>query len=280
MRPVYIPLIVASGLIRIRILNVRGVMVFAFNSSIGGLTAQYSNPCMWDCQLSIIRRSFKIKGNDRSSEVIKMLEWIGFLPLLGLTGNWRGYRMGGKAIGGANMSTDMKKKFEAARAAGNMDQAKALADKSQDVKDARKADGTIKIEKGFYVRDTLVSPDRFNALPEGQKKEILALQKEFEAIGYVDVRTQLGPDQKSRMSKRQQDSMSQRTLKAFEVERKIKEALKPKTQKDAEKRKAEKDDYNISILSGHDNGNLLYINHFYANVLQHQCDQIKTTKCL
>ena len=174
--------------------------------------------------------------------MLEWIEWIGILPVLGLTGNWRGYRMGGKAIGGASMSTDMKKKFEAARASGNMDQAKALADKAQDVKDARKADGTIKIEKGFYVRDTLVSPDRFNALPEGQKKEILALQKEFEAIGYVDVRTQLGPDQKSRMSKRQQDSMSQRTLKAFEVERKIKEALKPKTQKDAEKRKAEKDE--------------------------------------
>jgi hypothetical protein len=58
-----------------------------------------------------------------------MLEWIGLLPLLGLTGNWRGYRMGGKAIGGNNMSTDMKKKFEAARAAGDMDKAKALADK-------------------------------------------------------------------------------------------------------------------------------------------------------
>ena len=71
-----------------------------------------------------------------------MLEWIGFLPLLGLTGNWRGYRMGGKAIGGASMSTDMKKKFEAARASGNMDQAKALADKAQDVNDKKKGSRT------------------------------------------------------------------------------------------------------------------------------------------
>ena len=69
-----------------------------------------------------------------------MLEWIGFLPLLGLTGNWRGYRMGGKAIGGASMSTDMKKKFEAARASGNMDQAKALADKAQKFNDDKKAE--------------------------------------------------------------------------------------------------------------------------------------------
>ena len=72
--------------------------------------------------------------------MLEWIEWIGILPVLGLTGNWRGYRMGGKAIGGASMSTDMKKKFEAARASGNMDQAKALADKAQDVKDAKKAE--------------------------------------------------------------------------------------------------------------------------------------------
>ena len=69
-----------------------------------------------------------------------MLEWIGFLPLLGLTGNWRGYRMGGKAIGGSSMSTDMKKKFEAARASGKVDEAKAIADKAQEVKDKKKAE--------------------------------------------------------------------------------------------------------------------------------------------
>ena len=72
--------------------------------------------------------------------MLEWIEWIGILPVLGLTGNWRGYRMGGKAIGGANMSTDMKKKFEAARAAGNMDQAKALADKAQKFNDDKKAE--------------------------------------------------------------------------------------------------------------------------------------------
>jgi hypothetical protein len=69
-----------------------------------------------------------------------MLEWIGLIPLLGLTGNWRGYRMGGKAIGDHKMSTDLKKKFEDARASGNMDQAKAIADKAQAAKDKRKAE--------------------------------------------------------------------------------------------------------------------------------------------
>ena len=79
-----------------------------------------------------------------------MLEWIGLLPLLGLTGNWRGYRMGGKAIGGASMSTDMKKKFEAARASGNMDQARAMADKAQEIKDAGKAAAVADQPKKFY----------------------------------------------------------------------------------------------------------------------------------
>ena len=70
-----------------------------------------------------------------------MLEWIvGVLPVLGLTGNWRGYRMGGKAIGGANMPTDLKKKFEAARAAGKVDEAKTIADKVQKFNDDKKAE--------------------------------------------------------------------------------------------------------------------------------------------
>ena len=76
--------------------------------------------------------------------MLEWIEWIGFLPLLGLTGNWRGYRMGGKAIGGASMSTDMKKKFEQARAAGKVDEAKAIADKAQEVKDKKKAEKAAK----------------------------------------------------------------------------------------------------------------------------------------
>ena len=89
-----------------------------------------------------------------------MLEWLGGIALLGLTGNWRGYRMGGKAIGDHKMSTDLKKKFEAARASGNMDQAKTIADKAQSAKDKRKAekvktrfnpDGKNATEAGFTI---------------------------------------------------------------------------------------------------------------------------------
>ena len=91
--------------------------------------------------------------------MINWIEWIGVIPLLGLTGNWRGYRMGGKAIGGASMSTDMKKKFEAARASGNMDQAKALADKAQKFNDDKKA------EKAKAKEAKTIAP------PEERRKE-------------------------------------------------------------------------------------------------------------
>jgi hypothetical protein len=47
--------------------------------------------------------------------------------------------MGGKAIGGSNMPTDLKKKFEAFRAAGDMDKAHAIADRVQKFNDDKKA---------------------------------------------------------------------------------------------------------------------------------------------
>ena len=75
-------------------------------------------------------RSLTIVGNDRPRGGVDMLEWLGLIPLLGLQGNWRGYKMGGTAVGGV-MDADMKGKFEAARAAGDMDKAKAMADKAQ-----------------------------------------------------------------------------------------------------------------------------------------------------
>ena len=117
-----------------------------------------------------------------------MLEWIGFLPLLGLTGNWRGYRMGGKAIGGANMSTDMKKKFEAARASGNMDQAKAIADNAQEVKDKKKAEKAAKtIAPAAANNEKELSASRENKL-----KPMAASGKSQEPVTGVSIAKGLG----------------------------------------------------------------------------------------
>ena len=94
--------------------------------------------------------------------MINWLEWIGVIPLLpvlGLQGNWRGYKMGGKAFGGV-MDADMKGKFEAARAAGDMDKAKALADKAMAEKPEKQKgktrfnpDGKNATEAGFTIKD-------------------------------------------------------------------------------------------------------------------------------
>ena len=128
-----------------------------------------------------------------------MLEWIGFGLLVGLTGNWRGYRMGGKAIGGASMSTDMKKKFEAARASGNMDQAKAIADKAQASNDARKeksgksqgVEPTMKMnpETGEMTLDyTGMSKAQIKAFETKLAKESAKAQRELDGLGFGETR--------------------------------------------------------------------------------------------
>lgn len=111
-----------------------------------------------------------------------MLEWIGLIPLLGLTGNWRGYRMGGKAIGGANMSTDMKKKFEAARAAGNMDQAQAIADKAQKFNDDKKAEKAKAKEAKTIATpaDDTPSSNRLKVLEQSLAKKEAELERRFD----------------------------------------------------------------------------------------------------
>ena len=113
--------------------------------------------------------------------MLEWIEWIGILPVLGLTGNWRGYRMGGKAIGGASMSTDMKKKFEQARAAGKVDEAKAIADKAQEVKDKKKAEKAAKT----IAADT---PPKIEYSRAANWLGVMAKDKNFDAKSYIQGR--------------------------------------------------------------------------------------------
>ena len=124
--------------------------------------------------------------------MINWLEWIGVIPLLGLTGNWRGYRMGGKAIGGASMSTDMKKKFEAARASGNMDQAKALADKAQDVNDKKKAEKAKAKEAKTIAPAAANNEKELSASRENKLKPMAASGKSQEPLTGVSIAKGLG----------------------------------------------------------------------------------------
>ena len=81
------------------------------------------------------------------------------------------------------MSTDMKKKFEAARASGNMDQAKALADKAQDVNDAKKAEKAK--EAKTIAADT---PPKIEYSRAANWLGVMAKDKNFDAKSYIQGR--------------------------------------------------------------------------------------------
>ena len=72
------------------------------------------------------------------------------------------------------------------------------------------------------VRDTIIDQKRWDSLPDENKKKIEELQKEFNSLGYIDVRTQLGPDQTRRMTDKQKQNLQKTTLRAFEIESEIK----------------------------------------------------------
>jgi hypothetical protein len=87
---------------------------------------------------------------------------------------------------------------------------------------------------GFHIRDTLVSYDVLDKLDDKTKKEIMALKDEFDSLNYIDVRTELGPSQSSRMSNRQRENIKSNMYKAFDIESKVKQLLKSNEQKDQE----------------------------------------------
>ena len=91
--------------------------------------------------------------------------------------------MGGKAIGGSSMSTDMKKKFEAARASGKVDEAKAIADKAQEVKDKKKAEKAK--EAKTIAADT---PPKIEYSRAANWLGVMAKDKNFDAKSYIQGR--------------------------------------------------------------------------------------------
>ena len=124
-----------------------------------------------------------------------MLEWLGLIPILGLQGNWRGYKMGGKAVGGV-MDADMKGKFEAARAAGDMDKAKAMADKAQAEKPEKengKGAGEKSVSKlidkneSAFVGMSKKEIDELKGINE--KTSVDDIQRIVNNFGQVDVNT-------------------------------------------------------------------------------------------
>lgn len=88
-----------------------------------------------------------------------------------------------------------------------------------------------------WVRDTLIRQEVLETLPANRQQQIADLVKEFQSLGYIDVRTQLGPDQARRESQKQKDKRNVTTLRAFRIEEKIKLLLRTDAQIDSDELK-------------------------------------------
>ncbi len=100
------------------------------------------------------------------------------------------------------------------------------AKQNTEMKTFDKEEPTGILGKSYHVRDTLVNKDIFNSLPADKQAEITRLTEEFQKLGYIDARTELGPDQIRRMSEKQKNKMAETASAAFAIENKIKQLLK------------------------------------------------------
>ncbi len=88
--------------------------------------------------------------------------------------------------------------------------------------------------QGVFIRDTLVTVAAYEGMNEDNKAQLNDLISQYRGINYIDVRTQLGPDQIRRMSKRQHESITDNMLKVFAIETKVKQLLKTDSELEAE----------------------------------------------
>jgi predicted transposase YbfD/YdcC len=89
----------------------------------------------------------------------------------------------------------------------------------------------------IFIRDTLVTVADYEAMNDDKKAALNDLISQYRKINYIDVRTQLGPDQIRRMSHRQYKSISDNMLKVFAIETKVKQLLKTDIELEAEANK-------------------------------------------
>lgn len=93
--------------------------------------------------------------------------------------------------------------------------------------------------QSFWIRDTLVKKDAFDNLDSDVQQQILKLKQKFDGLGYIDARTQLGPDQIRRQTDNQRKKFSSTASAAFAIEDEIKDLIKPAEQKQKELSAAE-----------------------------------------
>ena len=81
------------------------------------------------------------------------------------------------------------------------------------------------MKNATWVRDTLITVEAFNNVSVFKQQEITKLVTEFNSLGYIDARTELGPNQTARMSDRQRQKLRDTANKVFSIEMQIKRLL-------------------------------------------------------
>lgn len=79
---------------------------------------------------------------------------------------------------------------------------------------------------GYYVRDTLVKYEVLESLSIEKQAKIKELTELYYSIGYIDARTQIGPDQARRQSEKQRNKITSNACAVFAIEEQIKHLLK------------------------------------------------------
>ena len=79
---------------------------------------------------------------------------------------------------------------------------------------------------GYFVRDTLIYYAALGQMPTEKRDKIVSLTSEFRQLGYIDARTQLGPDQSRRMTDKQRKIFTDKASRAFQIETEIRDLLK------------------------------------------------------
>jgi hypothetical protein len=72
------------------------------------------------------------------------------------------------------------------------------------------------------------------AIPESRKLKIISLYNDYLSIPYVDVRTEIGPDQWLRTSAKQRNKITRNMLDVFSIEKQVKELIKTDLQLEIE----------------------------------------------
>jgi hypothetical protein len=123
----------------------------------------------------------------------------------------------------------------------NKEQIRSYPEQSTKAEESKPAERD-KYKVGFHIRDTLVSADKLNTLPDKNVKRLLEIKDEFSKLGYVDFRTEMGPDQIRRMSANQKENLNKKFYDAVGLEAEAKQLLKTESELNQEKAIKERDE--------------------------------------